>query len=122
KITLSLAVASGWMQLDRAIHVDAPFGSILLGGRMALDGRLDLKGTVKLLPEFAARLLGPKLGTRFTLELPVQVSGTMSDPSVKISMTPAELTRILLGGSAPRGDNLPDQVLDEAKRKLRELI
>jgi AsmA protein len=116
-VSLGGTIGGGWMRLDHPVRVAGAFGSASFDGRVGVDTRLDLKGKVRLLPALVARLVAGRPGPRAGLELPVEVTGTLPDPEVKLPTAPAELVRLLVGG-APT----PGQVLGEAQRRLRELL
>jgi len=91
------AVEKGWMRLLKPVRVQAPFGSASLGGRVGLDGRLDLRGTLAAGPELVAKLSGGLMMSRATMTMPIEVAGTLGNPEVKFTVDPFDVGRKLLG-------------------------
>jgi len=94
------AVENGWMRLLQAIRIEGPFGSASLGGRLAIDGRVGLRGTVQIAPELLTQMSSGRLKPRSPLALPIDISGTLDDPAVTLSVNALDVARTLLG--APR--------------------
>jgi len=96
-LKVAFAVEKGWIRLLKPVRVQAPFGSASLGGRVGLDGRLDLRGTLAAGPELVAKLSGGLLKSRATMTLPIEVAGTLSHPEVKLTVDPFDVGRKFLG-------------------------
>jgi uncharacterized protein involved in outer membrane biogenesis len=76
-------VADGFLAAQAPFRVASPVGDFDLGGRIGLDGRLDLQGNAigpkKVLAEVvSARALPEKL------EVPLSLGGTLASPSVSV--------------------------------------
>ena len=83
----AFTVKDGWVRLKGPMALATSFGVASLEGRIGLDQRLDLTGTVGLQPHFLAQFLGPLRGKPSPLKVPVKVNGTLSSPKVAVGMS-----------------------------------
>src|SRR5262249_21650109 len=73
----------GWIQLQKPLACDSPYGAVRLGGRIGLTKELDLKGRVSLKPSIVSKPLGLfRLRAPTVVQVPIAVRGTLENPSV----------------------------------------
>ncbi|MHB8879849.1 MAG: AsmA family protein, partial [Myxococcaceae bacterium] len=90
-------VRDGWMSLRRPVKVNAPFGSADLGGRVGLDQRLDLRGTARLSPSFVGQVSSGQLKPSAPLDVPMRLTGNLSQPKVGLDVSPTDLLKGFFG-------------------------
>ncbi|BDG02908.1 AsmA family protein [Anaeromyxobacter oryzae] len=79
----SFTVRDGFLTSRAPVRFRAPFGDVQLGGRIGLDGRLELAGTAAV-PWSALTGQTPAAGRPATLDVPLRVGGTLGSPSVSV--------------------------------------
>lgn len=107
----SLAVDDGWLVLQNPISVQTPMGEMRLGGRVGLDRRLALVGTVMLGPSFVSRLTGGKVTPETPVAVPFQVGGTLAEAEVT-GIDVEKLAEVLV----------TDQIAPQVKEKIRRQL
>lgn len=80
--TADLRIDKGWANLEKPVLFQTPMGRMTMTGRVGLDQRLDLGGTVIVAPEFLTDLVGGKVHIPDPLPVHFRVQGTTSDPKV----------------------------------------
>lgn len=95
ELAASFEVKDGWLHLARPADFEASFGRAVLGGRIALDQRIDLTGSAQLQPDFVRAATGGRFKPGSPVEVPLRVRGTLSQPAVEID--DAALARALVG-------------------------
>jgi hypothetical protein len=91
--------AQGAMELVKPLEARPSFGTLQLGGRVGLDGRADLTGTLALPPDIVSALAGGKLNLDAPLPLKLRITGSLRNPRI----VPTELdaaARALAAGFA----------------------
>ena len=92
-------VADGWITAEKPFRLDTPAGPFDLGGRVGLDHRLDLQGTVTVSRASLSRILpGSKLRLPESLTIPVALGGTLGAPAVRFRAD--EMAKALVRGKA----------------------
>lgn len=79
--------AEGVLEIARPLEAKARYGALSLGGKIRLDGRTDLAGTVALAPEVVSAILGGKATVDEPLPIKLRLTGPIRSPRV----SPAEL-------------------------------
>jgi AsmA protein len=99
----NFAVQDGWLRLTSPIDAQTPFGALHVDGRIGLDRNLDLSGTVQITPQFVQTLSLGRLVPHAPITVPVAVKGTASDPQFQVTMSPEEVTKLLVAAGALPG-------------------
>lgn len=126
-VATTFHVADGWLVLNDPIAFDAGFGEVSLGGRIGLDQRLDLDGTVALSPQFLASVFPAFATLRAPVVVPIGLGGTLSDVQVQPFKADAFARALLESQGAPqqsreKAKELEDKVRNEANQRLRDLF
>lgn len=116
----SFTVKDGWLHLSRPLGFTAPFGSASVSGQVALDRRLDLTGHIALAPDLVRRASGGRITPEGPVDVPLQLAGTLADPSVRVPLAPADVARQLASSSA--GKALEEKVRREVQGRFKGLI
>ena len=80
--TADLRIHKGWANLEKPVLFETPMGRMTMTGRVGLDQRLDLAGTVIVAPQFLTDLVGGKVHIPDPLPVHFRVEGTTSNPHV----------------------------------------
>lgn len=80
----SFTVQDGFLTSRSPVRFRAPFGDVQLGGRIGLDGRLELAGTVAV--PWSALTGQTAAGRQASLDVPLRVGGTLGSPSVIVDV------------------------------------
>ena len=80
----SFTVKDGFLAARSPLTFSAPFGGVSLGGRIGLDGRLDLTGTTEV-PRSALAGVAGGLPLPGTLAVPLGVQGTLERPALAVN-------------------------------------
>lgn len=107
-LSASLTIKDGWMTLKSPISFATPLGEMRLRGRIGIDRRLALTGTVMLTPSIVSQLSSGKMTPRRPVALPFEVGGTMGS---------AEVTRIDVEGIVKA--LAAEQVLPGVEERIR---
>ena len=86
-LVAAVRFADGVLELSKPIEAKASYGSLSLGGKIRLDGRADLAGTVAVAPEVVSSLLGGRLDFTEPLPIKLRVTGPIKSPRI----SPSEL-------------------------------
>ncbi|HSN93204.1 MAG TPA: AsmA family protein [Anaeromyxobacteraceae bacterium] len=115
-------VADGWITAEKPFRLDTPAGPFELGGRVGLDQRLDLQGTVAVSRASLSRIVPEsKLRLPETLTVPVSLGGSLGAPAVRFRAE--EVAKALLRGKAEEAARAARQEAEkrtEAARKEAE--
>jgi hypothetical protein len=79
--------ADGVMELAKPIEARASYGAVSLAGKVRLDGRADLAGTVTVAPQVVSSLVGGRIEVTDPLPIKLRVTGPLRSPRI----TPSEL-------------------------------
>lgn len=126
-LSATFAVKQGWVALERPLTFTSSFGTMALGGRVGLDQRLDLAGSVLLTPGFVARATGGRFKPGGPVSLPLQVGGSLQAPALT-ELDTAQLARQLVASSGAgraaqqRANQVKDKAQQEVKKKLGDLL
>jgi AsmA protein len=112
-------VSDGWITAEKPFRIDTPAGPFELGGRVGLDHRLDLEGSVAVSRQSLARVLpASKLPLPESLAVPVGLSGTLGAPSVRFRAD--EAARALVRGQADQASRAVRQEAEEKAEAARK--
>lgn len=126
-LSATFSIKDGFLALNKPLVANTPFGTLNLGGRIGLDKRLDLTGTVLLEPEFVAQVTGGRVRPDKPVELPLGIGGTLAAPAISRIDTGALLVKNLPMSKAQeavedRAEKVEDQVKRQARKKLEGLL
>jgi hypothetical protein len=79
--------ASGALEIVRPLEAHAAYGALSLGGKLHLDGRADLNGTVAIAPEVVNAIAGGRITLGQALPVKLRVTGPLRSPRI----SPTEL-------------------------------
>lgn len=114
-------VDDGWLALQRPIGLDVGPGRLELRGRIGLDQRLALTGTLAVEPEFVARTTGGRFTPRGPVDVPVKIGGSLGAPKVE-SLDAGALARGLVGHQQRRvREKLEETARERLEGFFREL-
>jgi hypothetical protein len=124
--------ADGALVLGKPLQAHPPYGTVTLDGRIPLDGRADLHGTIALAPEALSTILGRRLDLGGPLPVEVRVTGPLTSPHLAPIRVEAP-ARILAGayarsaaaGLVPQGSTTGEGVrraTEAAGRRLQRLL
>lgn len=107
-------VKDGFLTADSPFELDSDVGKITLGGRIGLDGRLDLRGGVavprKVLAELVSGVPLPE-----TLDVPLGLGGDLGAP--RVSVRTDEAAKGILRGQTQAAKKAVRQEAERAARK-----
>jgi hypothetical protein len=79
--------ASGALEIAKPLEAHAAYGALSLGGKIQLDGRANLDGTVAIAPDVISSVAGGRLTPTEPLPIKLRVTGPLRSPRI----APAEL-------------------------------
>lgn len=113
-------VKDGFLAARSPLKVHTGAGDLALGGRIGLDGRLDLTGDAAV-PRQALAGAAPGIPLPEKLVVPLGLGGTLQSPAV--SVRAGEAVSGLARGEARRaGEKLKGKAQEEGKKKLGDLL
>jgi AsmA protein len=85
--------ADGVLEIAKPLEARAAYGALSLGGKVRLDGRADLVGTVAVSPEVASSLVGGRAAFSEPLPIKLRITGPLRAPRISPTelQTPARL-------------------------------
>lgn len=107
-------VKDGFLTASSPFKFKSEVGDLALGGRIGLDGRLDLSGTVAVPKSVLAQAVSG-LPLPEKLELPLSLGGTLEAPSVEIR--PDDAAKALLRGQTEQAKKAIQGEAERAARK-----
>jgi AsmA protein len=129
-LTGAARFADGALLLIRPLEAHAPYGALSFGGKVLLDGRADLTGTVAVAPEVLAAITGGKATFAEPLPINVHITGPLRTPRI----TPTEVdapARALVSAFSTSAALAPvredaqgavDKAREAAGRRLRRIL
>lgn len=115
----AFTVRDGFITLTRPIQFKSEVGEFQLGGRIALDQRLDLDGKVTASPQFVSRVTRGMISS--SLPVPLAIDGTLKAPDVKPG-SPGSLVKNLARNPPAPVKREIDRAKETAKEKAKEGI
>jgi AsmA protein len=79
--------ANGALEITRPLEAHAAYGGLSLGGKVRLDGRADLDGTVSIAPAVISSIAGGRIQPTEALPVKLRVTGPLRSPRI----APSEL-------------------------------
>lgn len=111
----SFDVKDGFLVARAPVKLATPAGPLALGGRVGLDGKLDLRGTAAVPKGALAGLAPARLPLPATLEVPLALGGTLGSPTVTVRAE--EAVAGLVRGEVKR---VTDTARDKARGEVEE--
>ncbi|QSQ17040.1 AsmA family protein [Myxococcus landrumensis] len=112
-------VQGGWVSFTQPMAFQSDLGDGTVEGRVGLDQRLDLKGTVKASKDFVSDLTRGAVPVSAPVSVPITISGTLKDPKVSAG-APEDIAKGLLPAlPVPKSVENP---LNQARRSLEGLL
>ncbi|WP_254380250.1 AsmA family protein [Corallococcus exiguus] len=104
-LSASFRVQDGWLTFTKPVAFQSSIGSGRLDGRVGLDARLELKGTLDASASFASTLTHGATPIGSPVSIPLTITGTLEDPEV----TPGSPLNIAKGLLPKVGSNPVNQ-------------
>jgi AsmA protein len=131
--------ANGALEIARPLEAHAAYGALSLGGKVHLDGRADLDGTVAIAPEVISSIAGGRIALDQALPVKLRVTGPLRSPRIAPAQldVPARVLATAFAKStvaegakeqlqkATGGENVQqgvEKAKEAAGRKLRRLL
>ncbi|WP_342380486.1 AsmA family protein [Myxococcus stipitatus] len=112
-------VQGGWVSFTQPMAFQSDLGGGTVAGRVGLDQRLELKGTVKVSQAFVSSLTRGAVPLGAPVSLPLTITGTVMEPRVSAG-APEDVVKSLLPAlPVPRSAENP---LNQARRSLEDLL
>ncbi|AGC43845.1 AsmA family protein [Myxococcus stipitatus DSM 14675] len=112
-------VQRGWVSFIQPMAFQSDLGGGTVAGRVGLDQRLELKGTVKVSRDFVSSLTRGAVPRGAPVSIPLTITGTVMDPRVSAG-APEDLVKSLLPAlPVPKSAQDP---LNQARRSLEDLL
>ena len=120
-LAASFGVKDGWMEARRPLAFSSPAGKVELGGRIGLDMRLDLRGTVAVPRALLAQAVPRAVKLPEVLPVPVAIGGTLSAPSLQVRADEA-VARVAGGQAQEAVRSLRKQVEQQGRRAVGDVL
>ncbi|WP_338867772.1 AsmA family protein [Myxococcus stipitatus] len=112
-------VQGGWVSFTQPMAFQSDLGSGTVEGRVGLDERLDLKGTVKASRDFVSGITHGAVPVGAPVSIPITITGTLKDPKVSAG-APEDLAKSLIPSvPLPKAVESP---LNQARKGLEGLL
>lgn len=113
------SVKNGWVSFTQPMAFQSDLGNGTLDGRVGLDQRLELKGTIEASKEFVSGLTGGAVPVKAPVSIPLTLTGTLKAPKVNAG-SPTDIAKGLLPG-VPVPKSIEDPV-NQARKSLGGLL
>lgn len=110
-------VKDGYLVARSPLRFGSGAGAVTLGGRLGLDGELDLEGSVAV-PKAALAKAISGIPLPDSLDVPLGLGGTLSSP--KVSVRTGEVVKGLLRGQVEQGKKAVRQEAEKAGKEALE--
>jgi len=120
-LAAAFAVKDGWMQAKRPLQFSTPAGKVQLDGRIGLDERLDLHGTIAMPRSLLAGAAPAAVKLPDTLGVPVAIGGTLAAPSVQIRADDA-VAGLVKGEAQQAAKSLRNQAEHQGRRAVGDML
>lgn len=110
-------IRDGFMTLSRPLSFKSAVGEFQLGGRIALDQRLDLDGKVTASPQFVSKVTRGVMSS--SLPVPLAINGTLKSPDVKPGRPGNIMKNMARNPPAPVRREI-DRAKDTAREKAKQ--
>lgn len=118
-LNAKFSVKNGWVSFTQPMAFQSDLGSGTLDGRVGLDQRLELKGTVEASKDFVSGLTRGAVPLKAPVSVPLTITGTLKSPKVNAG-SPGDIAKGLLPG-VPVPKSLEDPV-NQARKSLGGLL
>ncbi len=88
-------VQDGWIAFTKPMAFQSDIGAGTLEGRVGLDQRLELNGTIKASEQFVSAITHGAFPVKAPVTIPMTITGTLKAPEVKLG-SPTEIAKGLL--------------------------
>ncbi|NVJ26763.1 AsmA family protein, partial [Myxococcus sp. AM011] len=116
-LNAKFSVKDGWVSFTQPMAFRSDLGNGTLDGRVGLDQRLELKGTVEASKEFVSGLTGGAVPIKAPVSVPVTITGTLKAPKVSTGGA-ADIAKGLLPGVSKGIEN----PVNQARKSLGDLL
>lgn len=116
-LNAKFSVKDGWVSFTQPMAFQSDLGNGTLDGRVGLDQRLELKGTVEASKEFVSGLTGGAVPIEAPVSVPVTITGTLKAPKVSTGGA-ADIAKGLLPGVSKGIEN----PVNQARKSLGDLL
>lgn len=116
ELTGKFTVKDGFLGTSAPLKFGSPVGDFALGGRIGLDGRVDLQGTAMVPKKVLAEIVSVRVLPE-KLEVPLALGGTLGSPSVSVRADQAVAS--LAKGAA---EGARKEVEDKAQKQGRKAV
>ncbi|MFY2556451.1 AsmA family protein [Corallococcus terminator] len=117
-LTARFSVKNGWISFTQPMAFQSDLGNGTLDGRVGLDQRLELKGTIDASKEFVSGLTGGAVPLKAPVSVPLTITGTLKAPMVNAG-SPGDIAKGLLPGMVPKSIEDP---VNQARKSLGGLL
>ncbi|NTX05082.1 AsmA family protein [Myxococcus sp. CA040A] len=113
------SVRNGWVSFTKPMAFQTDLGNGTLDGRVGLDQRLALKGTIEASKDFVSGLTGGAVPVKEPVSIPLTITGTLKSPKVNAG-SPTDIAKGLLP-ALPVPKSIQDPV-NQARKSLGDLL
>ncbi|NTX52962.1 AsmA family protein, partial [Myxococcus sp. CA039A] len=113
------SVRNGWVSFTKPMAFQTDLGNGTLDGRVGLDQRLALKGTIEASKDFVSGLTGGAVPVKEPVSIPLTINGTLKSPKVNAG-SPTDIAKGLLP-ALPVPKSIQDPV-NQARKSLGDLL
>ncbi|MGZ3459331.1 MAG: AsmA family protein, partial [Archangium sp.] len=110
-------VQDGWVAFTKPIAFQSDIGAGTLEGRVGLDQRLELRGTIKASEQFVSAITHGAIPVKSPVTIPLTITGTLKAPEVKTG-SPTDIAKGLLT-AVPRSLESP---VNQARKGLGDIF
>jgi AsmA protein len=118
-LSAQFQVQGGWVSFTKPMAFQSDIGTGTLDGRVGLDQRLELKGTINSSEQFFSAITRGAIPMKAPVTIPLTITGTLRAPEVKPG-SPLDIAKGLLpGGLLQEGIENP---VNQARKGLGDLF
>ncbi|MCY0998171.1 AsmA family protein [Myxococcus sp. MISCRS1] len=110
-------VRDGWVSFSEPMAFQSDLGDGTLKGRVGLDQRLELEGTVEASKDFVSSLTGGVVPVKAPVSIPLTITGTLKEPKVSAG-SPTDIAKGLL----PAVPKALEDPVNQARKGLGDLF
>ncbi|SDF08550.1 AsmA protein [Myxococcus virescens] len=118
-LSAQFRVQGGWVAFTKPMAFQSDIGNGTLDGRVGLDQRLELKGTINASEQFVSAITRGAIPMKAPVTIPLTITGTLRAPEVKPGSTLDVAKGLLPGGLRQQGSDNP---VNRARKGLGDLF